>query len=201
MSKDDCKHGVIGQVKYRKRAIKIKWTDVEYHVQDDADVAPKYVRIYCDTNQFPALLFCGSYSKPRGSRELSKHYHIRFDPNLGHGICAIFRILFACVACTSMLDQQRISGIPSTKQARYQPVINCTYWPVLGSYNNWNIIHLTPKSIPSEEFDEINSVVFEGISENMASLVQLGMYGSINTDDTTTNGFYVIQFLSDACTL
>ena len=50
MSKDDCKHGVIGQVKYRKRAIKIKWTDVEYHVQDDADVAPKYVRIYCDTN-------------------------------------------------------------------------------------------------------------------------------------------------------
>ena len=35
----------------------------------------------------------------------------------------------------------------------------------------------------------------------MASLVQLGMYGAINTDDTTTNGFYVIQFLSDAYTL
>ena len=35
----------------------------------------------------------------------------------------------------------------------------------------------------------------------MASLVQLGMYGAINTDDTTTNGFYVIQFLSDVYTL
>ena len=35
----------------------------------------------------------------------------------------------------------------------------------------------------------------------MASLVQSGMYGAINTDDTTTNGFYVIQFLSEAYTL
>ena len=35
----------------------------------------------------------------------------------------------------------------------------------------------------------------------MASLVQLGMYGDINTDHTTTNGLYVIQFLSDEYTL
>ena len=30
----------------------------------------------------------------------------------------------------------------------------------------------------------------------MDSLVQSGMYGAINTDNTTTNGFYVIQFIS-----
>ena len=35
----------------------------------------------------------------------------------------------------------------------------------------------------------------------MASLVQLGMYGSINIDGTTTNGLYVIQLLSEAHTL
>ena len=35
----------------------------------------------------------------------------------------------------------------------------------------------------------------------MVSLVQSGMYGAIKTDDTTTNGFYVIQFLSEAYTL
>ena len=44
-------------------------------------------------------------------------------------------------------------------------------------------------------------MVLDGISENIASLVQLGMYGAINTDDTTTNVFYVIKFLSDAYTL
>ena len=30
-----------------------KYTDREYHVQDNADVAQKYVKIYCDNNQFP----------------------------------------------------------------------------------------------------------------------------------------------------
>ena len=87
------------------------------------------------------------------------------------------------------------------KQARYQPVINCTYWQVMGPYKNWNIIHLSPKSIPSEAFDEINQVVLDRISENMASLVQLDMYGAINTDDNTTNVFYLIKLLSDAYTL
>ena len=89
----------------------------------------------------------------------------------------------------------------SKKKAWYQPVANCTYWPVLGSYNNWNIIELTPKSTPFEACDDINKVVIDVISENMASLVQSGMYGDINTNDTTTNGFYVIQFISEAYTL
>ena len=89
-----------------------------------------------------------------------------------------------------MLDKPCISGIPSKKQSRYQPVTKCTYWPVLVSYNNWNIIDLTPKSTPVEAFDEIYNVVLDGISENVSSLVQSGMYGAINTDDTTSN--YVI---------
>ena len=32
----------------------------------------------------------------------------------------------------------------------------------------------------------------------MASLVQLVMYGFINTDDNTKNGFYLIQLISEA---
>ena len=35
----------------------------------------------------------------------------------------------------------------------------------------------------------------------MASLVESGKYGSINTTDTTTNGFYVVIFTSEAYTL
>ena len=44
-------------------------------------------------------------------------------------------------------------------------------------------------------------VVLDGISENMALLVQSGMYGAINTADSTKNGFYVIQFISETYTL
>ena len=81
------------------------------------------------------------------------------------------------------------------KQACYQPVTDFTYWPVLVSYNNLNIIHLSQKSTPFEAFEEIYQVVFDGISDNMASLVQTVKYGSINTSDTATNGFYAIQFI------
>ena len=95
-----------------------------------------------------------------------------------------------------MLDKPWISGIQSTKQAHYQPVTNCTHLPVLCPYNNWTIIEITPKSIPFEAFDEIHKVVLDGISENMASLVQSGMYGAINTSYNTTNGLCVLQFIS-----
>ena len=44
-------------------------------------------------------------------------------------------------------------------------------------------------------------MVLDKISENMASLVQSGMYGAINTDENTSNVLYFIQFLSEAYTL
>ena len=76
MYKDDCKHGIIDQGKDSRRSIKIKCTDREYHVQDNADVVHKYVKMYCDTNQFPELPLCGSHPNPHGAMELCKHYRI-----------------------------------------------------------------------------------------------------------------------------
>ena len=157
--------------------------------------------MYCDTNPLPTLPFCGSHPNPHWASGLSKHYHLRFDLNLGHDICAICRIPCVYVACTSIIDKPWISDIQSTKSARYQPVTNCTYWPVLGPYNNWTIIEITPISITFEALDEIHQVVLDGISDNMASLIQSGMYGTINTLDNTSNGFYIIQSISEAYTL
>ena len=148
-----------------------KWTERQYHVQDNADVAHQYVRIYCNTNTFPASLFCISHSKPHGARGLSKNYHLRFDPKLGMGVWAILRVPGVCVSCTSMIDKTWISGISSEKQERYKPVTKCTYWPELGSSNNWNIIQFSSKSTSSDTFDEIHQVVLDGIINNMASLV------------------------------
>ena len=156
----------------------------------------KYVKIYCNTNQFPELSFSGPHSKNHGARGLSKNYHLIFDPKLGMCICAIHRIPCACVACKLMLDKTWISGIPPDKQERYKTFTKCTYWPVLESFNNWNIIKLSQKSTSLDTFDEIHQVVFDGISDNMALLVESGKYGAINTTDTTTNGFYVIMFTS-----
>ena len=97
-----------------------------------------------------------------------------------------------------MLDKPCISGIPPDEQEHYKPVTKCNYWPVLGSFNNCNIILLSEKLTPSDTFDEVYQVVLGVISDNMASLFESVKYGSRNTTDTTTNGFYVIIFTSEA---
>ena len=135
----------------------------------------------CDTKKFPVLPFCGPHPKPHVSRRWSKHYYSCFDQKLGHGICVIHHIPCACVACTSMLDTPWISVIPSKKKGRYQHFTYFTDWKV------WNIIHITPKPRPFESFDEIHPVILDGISDNISSLVQPGMYGVIQIYDTTTN--------------
>ena len=58
------------------------------------------------------------------------------------------------------------------KKERYQPITKCNYWPVLGSLKNCNIILLSQKSTPYDAFEEIHEVVLDGISDNMASLVE-----------------------------
>ena len=84
----------------QKRASIGKYIDIEYHVQYNTDVTHKYVKIYCNTNQLPALPFCGPNSKPHGVRGLSKHHHLCFNPKLGYGVCTMCCIPCACVACT-----------------------------------------------------------------------------------------------------
>ena len=104
-----------------------KWTEIKYHIHDNAAVELKDVKMYCNTNQLPALPFCSPHSKPRGARGLSKHYHLCFDPKLGMGECAICHIPCVCVAYTSMLEKPWISGISSYKQECYKHVTKCTY--------------------------------------------------------------------------
>ena len=43
--------------------------------------------------------------------------------------------------------------------------------------------------------------MIDGISDNMAYLVQIGKYGDINVEDPKTMGYYVIKYLSEAYTL
>ena len=86
--------------------------------------------------------------------------------------------------------------MPSDKQERYKPVNNCTYWPVLDSFNNWKIFLFPHNSTSSDAFDEIQQAVIDGIRDKMALLVESGKYGDINTTDTTTNIFYGIMFTS-----
>ena len=68
MEEEHRRNGAIDQGKSRKIFMEIKWTEKKYHVQDNAAVEIKDMKINCNTNQFPALPFCGPYSKHHGAR-------------------------------------------------------------------------------------------------------------------------------------
>ena len=104
----------------------------------------------------------------------------------------------ACVSCTEILDKLWYTGVSHNEQTRYHPVLDCTYWPVLGYFNNWNIVKSTNKSTPSEDFDDIHKIFLDGTSDDMASPVQTGKYGAINTTDTKKIGYYVVKYVSGA---
>ena len=52
LSKEHRKHGVIDKGKYRKISSKRKFTDREYHVQDNADVAHKDLKMYFNKTNY-----------------------------------------------------------------------------------------------------------------------------------------------------
>ena len=62
----------------------------------------------------------------------------------------------------------------------------------------WNILQLSYKATSSEEIDKNNQVVVYSISEITVLLVLTGKYGTINTTDTTTMGYYVIKCMSES---
>ena len=72
---------------------------------------------------------------------------------------------------------------------------------MLGSFNNWNIITFSHKVTTGEAFEEIHQVFLDGIRKNTALFVQYGNYSYMNTTYTTTMGYYVVKFISEAHTL
>ena len=91
------------------------------------------------------------------------------------------------------MDKPYTYGVDPTKKPRYQPVEDCTYWPILVSLNNWNTIQFTNKLTSNKDFNVVNKVVLDGTSDNMVSLLYIGKYGAINVVDPTKMVYYAIR--------
>ena len=160
------------------------------------DVKHQDVKMYVTTNQFTKCICFVPHNIPHSAHRLGKHYHMRFYPKLGHGTYAICWILYECTQCKSTLDKPWKPGVPPHQHPQYEPVKYCIYWPVFDYFNNRDIINFPHKATSSEDIENNNEVVLDGISENMDALVQLGHYCAISKIYTTTMGYYVIKLLS-----
>ena len=72
-----------------------------------------------------------------------------FGPKLGHRTCAICCTPYDFPPLAFMIDKPWVTGITEHQQPLYQPIKDCTYWPVLGSFNNWNILQLSHNATTS----------------------------------------------------
>ena len=68
--------------------------------------------------------------------------YIRADPLLGVGYVAVRQITCSCSVCLSKLYFSWNRSQYKYNQDQYRGENqNCVYWPIIGSYNNWQIIH------------------------------------------------------------
>ena len=88
-----------------------------------------------------------------------------------------------------MLDKYWSPGVSQNEKPCYQPVLECTYWTVLGYFNTRNMIKFTNKGISSEYFNKTHKIALDGISDNIHSLEQTVKYGTMNITDTKTIGY------------
>ena len=76
-----------------------------------------------------------------------KHfYHIRCNPDLGEGFCAMRLIPCACSGCVEKLSKTWLPKLGKTQQPRY--VIKpetCKYSSILQGYNKWYIVKFNLK--------------------------------------------------------
>ena len=137
-----------------KKKIQLKkCTSREYHMQHNKDVEHHDVKMYCAKNQFPELNFLGPHNKSHGVRGLVKHYNMRVYPQLDHFTYEIHLIPCYFTSCTYSLYQTWITFLPAHQQPCYQPIKDCTYLHVFGSFKNWKIIKLSHKATCSEDMD------------------------------------------------
>ena len=131
------------------------------------------VKMYFVTKQFTTLKCCVPLAKPHGLWGLIKNNHLWLDPKLGHGICEIHQKPSACVSCTTMSDNKWSPGVSRTENPYCQHVLYYKNWPMLGTYNNWNIINLTNEYISIEYFDDIQNVFLDLINQHNISNINV----------------------------
>ena len=188
--------------KSSKREDNRKFQNKIYHIQKKDSVQHNQIKMTWNKKKFPKLNVIHGKSKIRGSETVLSHYHYRMDPKLGKSKCAMRRIPCLCLACSNQLDLDWIPGTSPSQQPRYQMATGCKYASILGHYNKWLIMDLLPGE--DTDLDELNIIhqdILNSLAHNLASTITENSYGSVNTDDPQTEGFYIVMFTSEPYSL
>ena len=89
------------------------------------------------------------------------HYHYRFDPKLGKGVCVIFQIPWACTAYVAQIHKYWLPTIAQSSQPRYARVDNFYYNKILEHYNDCIIMEFLEKIHPKMNLTTFMHLFFQ----------------------------------------
>ena len=120
--------GTKGDKKHAKREAKARLNHKYYWIHKEEDTLLSGMKaVYKILN-----------NKDKGT--MKYFYHIRYDPDLDKGFCAMWRIPCACTGCVEQLSKPWLPNLDKTRQPRYviEPE-TCKYSSILHGYNKWYI--------------------------------------------------------------
>jgi hypothetical protein len=185
------KIGMHSDKKHAKREANAKVKKQFYHVHNEEDL------------KFNDVSVKYRFIDPSANVKMRDLYHIRCDPDLGLGNCALRRIPCACDGCVDQLSTNWQRNTPLLEQPRYAVESpNCKYSSILGGYNKWHIAELVRSNdTPPQEVQEMNEMILSGLAYSSAQHVELGEFGAFETKDKTTLGYYIVKWTATPYTL
>jgi hypothetical protein len=183
----DRKDGVKSFAKYRKREKAAPIQERIYHLQERKDV--RFNQLKMSTTGFPkGAVHSGILSR----------YNLRTDYDLGVGRAAVRRIPCSCQPCRLQLGKPWQPKCSPTQQERYAQNKDCTYWSIFQGENDWLIVDLTATAkTDMDDVEEACYEVIEGLCRQMKDMIRVGQIGAVATDDTSTQGYYLVEWTSD----
>ena len=94
---------------------------------------------------------------------MKRFYHIRCDPNLDKGFCAMQKIPCACTGYAEQLSKHWLPNLDTTLQLRYAiKSKTCKYSSILHDYNKWYICQIDLKKTDKMEIKD--ELVLQGMT-------------------------------------
>ena len=155
-----------------------------------------------NNNCFSSFNFIHGKLAPYGSKGVLRHCHYRSDQKIGPGIVLIRIITCSCHACTTKLCFTWYYTIKEAyNQQIYGIVYNCKYSLILGSHNNWVIMNFRDYGTDNVYYEFMNINIIEGNVMNLSLIITKGNYSTIDADNSSCRGYYIIIFSSSLYTL
>ena len=127
-------------------------------------------------------------------------YHIRCNPDIGLGKCAIRQIPCACQEFWLSIEQLWKESVDADKQTCHSGhVVDFKYASILGAYNRWYIVdlvfsHTAEIKTDVDYIEEVQETIIGGISSFFTKRVFISNYGAFQTDYVATSGYYIVQW-------